>query len=230
MGEKTMVKAKENVLGIEVPQMERKMIKVPIVGTSSLIVHMFGDKVGKGLLDKHMGKANKGREKKDPIADFVQSLYFMNGASRDDLVDKLHSDNVQIGDDVKKYFKDIPLGFPASGFKKAAVSACRNVEGIPMTLARGAFFVKEDAGGMAEIKYQRLIIRQDIVRLNGKTPDVRFRGEFQGWSADLMVECNPRALSPEQVCNLIDSSGFAVGVGEWRPEKAGSNGMFMLKR
>lgn len=225
-----MVKAEKNVLGIEIPKMERQMIKIPIEGTSSLIVHVFGDKVTKGILGKHMGKANKGKEKKDPIADFVQALYFMNGASREDLIDKLHADDIQIGDDTAKYFKKIPLGFPASGFKKAAVSACRNVDGIPMTLAKGAFFVKEDAAGMVEIKYDKLILRMDVVRLNGKTPDIRFRGEFKNWSADLMVECNPRALSPEQVCNLIDTSGFAVGVGEWRPEKSGSNGMFQLRR
>ena len=224
-------KVKDNVLGIEVPEMERKIIKVPVVGTSPMIVHMFSDKVKGEILDKQKGKANKGKAAKDPIADFVQSLYFMNGASREGLIDKLHSDDVQVGDDVKKYFKDIPLGFPASGFKKAAVSACRNVDGIPMTLAKGAFFVKEDAGGMVEIKYDKIIIRQDTVRLaRGGVVDLRFRGELRDWSADLMVECNPRALTPEQVCNLIDTSGFAVGVAEWRPEKGGSNGMFMLRR
>ena len=99
-----------------------------------------------------------------------------------------------------------------------------------MTLAKGAFFIKEDTAGMVEIKYDQLIFRMDVVRLNGKTPDIRFRGEFRNWSTNLLVECNPRALSPEQVCNLIDTSGFAVGVGEWRPEKLGSNGMFQLKR
>ncbi len=66
-----------------------------------MIVHMFSDKVKGEILDKQKGKANKGKAAKDPIADFVQSLYFMNGASREGLIDKLHSDDVQVGDDVK---------------------------------------------------------------------------------------------------------------------------------
>ena len=37
-------------------------------------------------------------------------------------------------------------------------------------------------------------------------------------------------LSPEQMLNLFETAGFAVGVGEWRPERDGRNGLFHVAR
>ena len=67
--------------------------------------------------------------------------------------------------------------------------------------------------------------REDMVRIQ-MTTDIRYRGEFREWSVDLDVQYNAAAVSPEQVVNLFNVAGFAVGVGEWRPEKNGSFGMF----
>jgi hypothetical protein len=33
----------------------------------------------------------------------------------------------------------------------------------------------------------------------------------------------------EQIVNLFNIGGFACGVGEWRPGKDGSNGMFHVE-
>ena len=219
-------------LKISIPEMKRMTFPVEVQGTSQLIVHQFSDKGRKQILDKQLGKANKGREKKNPISDFVHALYLMNGFQPEEMVEKLEKANVQPGMDVAKHFKGIKLGFPAAGFKNAAVAACRNVDGIPMTIARGAFFVLEEWNGMVEIEYDQLIIREDVVRLQGrgKPADIRFRPGFNDWTAKLKVICNPLALSPEQICNLIDISGFSVGVGDWRPSCNGSYGMFQLKR
>jgi hypothetical protein len=35
-------------------------------------------------------------------------------------------------------------------------------------------------------------------------------------------------MSAEQVLNLFNTAGFACGVGEWRPERDGSNGRFRV--
>jgi len=67
-----------------------------------------------------------------------------------------------------------------------------------------------------------------MVRLNGKTADIRHRGEFKEWSADLEVQYNEDWISAEQIANLISLAGFSVGVGEWRPEKNGQYGTFEI--
>jgi hypothetical protein len=112
-------------------------------------------------------------------------------------------------------------GFPAVAFKSAAVDACRYLD-FKMTEARGAFHVE---GKLVEI-FGTPTPREDMVKLGGLTADIRFRGEFLEWHATLNVRYNRAAMSAEQIVHLFNVGGFGVGVGEWRPEKNGSNGMF----
>jgi hypothetical protein len=113
-------------------------------------------------------------------------------------------------------------GFPAIAFKAAAISACRFVDGIKMTEVRGAFHIN---GEMIRINGEPTP-REDMVRIALGTADIRYRGQFEEWSADIPVRFNAAALSAEQIVNLFNVAGFGVGVGEWRPEKNGSYGLF----
>ena len=72
-------------------------------------------------------------------------------------------------------------------------------------------------------------MREDVVRLNGKTADLRYRGEFYPWSTVLRVKINAQVIAPETVFALITQAGFSVGVGEWRPERNGQYGCFEVK-
>jgi hypothetical protein len=116
-------------------------------------------------------------------------------------------------------------GFPASGIKKAAVNACRFLD-MKMTEARGAFFVMGDILPIAGEHR----IREDIVRLQGKTADIRYRAEFPEWQITFDVHYNPRIISIEGIANLVETAGFHVGIGDWRPENNGTHGMFHVKR
>lgn len=113
-------------------------------------------------------------------------------------------------------------GFPSVAFKSAAVSACRFADGVKMTVAKGAFHLK---GDMVRIEGTPTP-REDMVRIAMGTADIRYRGEFREWSADLAIRFNASVLSAEQITNLFNMAGFGVGVGEWRPERSGSFGMF----
>lgn len=113
-------------------------------------------------------------------------------------------------------------GFPTVAFKAAAVSAARFSDGLKMTNLRGAFHIP---GELIKIEGEPRM-REDMVRINMGTADIRFRGEFPQWQVDFVARLNTSALSPEQLVNLFNLAGFGVGVGEWRPEKDGSFGMF----
>jgi hypothetical protein len=117
-------------------------------------------------------------------------------------------------------------GFPSVAFKSAAVSACRYADGVKMTEARGAFHI---IGEMVPI-HGNPNPREDMVRVGMGTADIRYRGEFKEWSVDLPIRYNTKALSAEQIVNLFNTAGFGVGVGEWRPEKDGSYGMFHVAK
>ncbi len=113
-------------------------------------------------------------------------------------------------------------GFPVVAFKAAAVDACSYVDGITKVSARGAFHV---IGELAKIEGEPRM-REDMVRIGMGTADIRYRGEFPTWRTTLAVRYNTAVLSVEQIINLFNIAGFAVGVGEWRPQKDGSYGMY----
>jgi hypothetical protein len=116
--------------------------------------------------------------------------------------------------------------FPSVAFKNAAVEACTSLgKSITKVAARQCFHV---CGEFAEI-HGHPRMREDMVRLNGQTADIRFRGGFPEWSITLLVRYNARVLTAEQVVNVFNVAGFGVGVGEWRSEKDGSFGLFHVQ-
>jgi len=205
-----MATRKDDV-GIELPPLDIRLMEVTVIGDSPLIVHAWSEKAKREMLDKQMKKAKQAKEAKDPRADFEASLY-------------------RLGDG---------FGFPSIGFKAAAVTACTSVAGITKIAARQAFHILgEDIdvngafeGTKARVNLVRIeggspSMREDMVRVGMGTADLRYRGEFADWHAKLLVRFNANVLSEAQILNIINVAGFAVGVGEWRPEKDGMNGMF----
>lgn len=113
-------------------------------------------------------------------------------------------------------------GFPTLAFKSAAVDACSYVQGLTKVQARGSFHV---IGDLVKIEGTPRM-REDMVRIAMGTSDIRHRGEFPQWRCTLDIRFNASAISLEQIVNLFNVGGFAVGVGEHRPQKDGSWGMF----
>lgn len=116
-------------------------------------------------------------------------------------------------------------GFPTIAFKAAAVNAARQVEGLTMTFLRGAFHTVGELVEIQGIPH----MREDMVRVGMGTADIRFRPEWVNWFVNLIVRLNTRSLTLEQLIHLFNQAGFSVGVGEWRPEKDGRNGMFHVE-
>lgn len=192
---------------IELPRLNIKLLQVMLIGDAPLICHAWSEKAKRQMLDKQMKKAKQAKEAKSPEADFMESLYWLTEKPAEPSFDTP---------------ADARFGFPAVGFKAAAVSACRFVDGVKMTEMRGAFHIM---GDMVEI-IGRPTPREDMVRVGMGTADIRYRGEFREWSAAINIRYNTNALSAEQIVNLFNVAGFGVGVGEWRPERDGSFGLF----
>lgn len=116
-------------------------------------------------------------------------------------------------------------GFPAVAFKAAAVDACSHISGVTKVSARGAFHI---VGDMVKIEGEPTP-REDMVRLSMGVADIRYRGEFKAWAVELVIRHNASVISAEQIVNMFNTAGFAVGVGEWRPQRDGSFGMFHVE-
>ena len=113
----------------------------------------------------------------------------------------------------------------------AISSAYRCKMSKDMVSLQGAFFIA-GAGQeqLAEVKYNTPPhIREDMVRVMGRA-DIRFRGQFDNWYMDLEISYNKvSAYSLNDIISLIDLGGYNCGIGEWRPEKSGQNGMFHVE-
>lgn len=206
-----MATAKKENVGIELPALNIQVMDVTLIGDSPLIVHAWSFKAKKEMLDKQTKAAKGAREAKDPRADYEASMYKLS---------------------------DGGFGFPSVAFKAAAVTAGTSVAGLTKIAARQAFAViGEDVdvkgafeGSVSRVNLARIIgapqMREDMVRVGMGTADLRYRAEFPTWHTVITVKYNANVLSEAQILNLLNTAGFAVGVGEWRPEKDGQYGCF----
>jgi hypothetical protein len=192
--------ARKNV-DATIAEMSIRQARITLVGDSPLIVHAWSAKAKKEILDKQMKKAKSAKEAKDPQALFNEALYRMPGQT------------------------DV-YGFPSVAFKASAVDACSMVSDMTKVNARGAFHI---IGDMVELKYGKLSQREDMVRIGMGTADIRIRPEFSGWSVELNIRYNSGVISLDQLATLFNTAGFSIGVGEWRPQRDGSNGMFHVE-
>lgn len=116
-------------------------------------------------------------------------------------------------------------GFPATAFKKAAVEGCTTLGSITKIYARQSHHV---VGDMVQL-HGKPEMCTHMVRVQGKDSVPRYRALFPKWKVELEILYNENAISPEQLVHLYNHAGFAVGVGDWRPEKGGSFGMFKIR-
>ena len=196
---RSRVSSSEEQLVVTLKPLNIQRLKIALVGDSALICNRWSEKAKKMILDKQMKRAKSAREAKNPKEQYRESLYKMP--------------------DGKGY------GFPAIGFKNAAVSACSHIDGITKVLSRGAFHV---IGELVKIDGTPRM-REDMVKIGMGIADIRYRGEFLKWSCVIEVRYNSNVLSAEQIVNLFNTAGFAIGIGEWRPERDGSYGMFHVE-
>ena len=204
------------------PPIDIKEAKITLTGTSPLITHPFGEKVRAQILAKQSQQPSEGRAPKDPDEEIRLNFYVVPGRESGRLVlSKWPLREVEAEQGM--------FGFPASGFKGAAVSACRYLKGsgLTMNFVRGAFHV---LGDILPLRWEKIRKRDDAVRLQRTgSADVRYRPEFVGWEIDLPIAFNSRGIGLAQIVNLYQHAGFSVGVGDWRPEKDGVFGMWRVK-
>jgi len=116
---------------------------------------------------------------------------------------------------------------PGSAFKSALKTAAIAVEGLDGTTVKRHVRILEE---MCKLEYDEVVRREDAVRQGGKTraPDIRHRPEFLGWSTKITVQFDMEVMPKQAVLNLLARAGFTVGVGDWRPDKGGDHGTFMI--
>lgn len=213
---------------VEIKPIEMNTVEVTLIGDTPLIMHAWSEKAKRMMLEAQQGKAKgKKKEVKNPVDDFIQSMYWLDGmpntAGKDeDDCEELFTQAIQNG---------ARFGFPVTAFKQAAISAAYRMGWTKDKMSlRGVFFIESDFGDMAEIVSDTPEMREDMVKIGMGTADIRYRGEFKNWRTTFRIKYNVNGqYSLENILNILNAGGMVCGVGEWRPERDGQFGMFHVK-
>jgi hypothetical protein len=190
---------------VQIDKIAAETIRVPILGTSPLIVHRFSEKAKRQMLDAMQGRKSP-KEPKNPEAEYDAAFY---------------------------KFQDGGYGLPVTAFKQATVGGARfyGRNQVTMTGLKAFIFFKGEPGvdglGLARIDGEPKM-REDVVRVGRGGTDLRYRPEFPDWATSLDVTFVTSALTRESVLSLIDAGGMGIGVGEWRPERDGDFGTYRI--
>lgn len=194
-----------------------KRFSMWVVGDTPLITHAWSEKAKREMLQKQVKATKPGKEARDPEQDFVNSLYEMG--------------------------KD-QFGFPVTGLKNCILAAAHKDKGIPRTAVMAALYLDAEmvrvrpalAGAVCDMPLVRIHgsdpeMREDMVRIGGgmnKVANLAYRAQFTVWAMHVTGRLNSTVITDEALAFLVNESGVACGIGEWRNEKKGVFGAFHL--
>ena len=193
-----------------------------IVGLSPLIVHAWSHKSKREMLTKQVKAVRgTGKEKRNPDQDFVDSLYPMP------------TKNGKTG-----------YGFPATGMKKAILSAAHKDKGLARSIVLSSLWLNAQwvsvktafEGAICDLPLVRIYgsepqMREDMVKIGAglsKVANLAYRAQFTVWAIRLTGRFNEANMTDAALAFLVRDSGLANGIGEWRNEKSGMFGSFKL--
>ena len=232
---------------IKIEPLKKKIVKLRIIGDSPLITHNWDVKAQRAILESEMGIKKVEKLKKNPYEDFASSLYWL-----DKMPEKITKETLDeaIGNNAR-------FGFPLTGIKQASISSAFRLKwSKDKASLRGIFFIEPEMNGyysgdlevsedeksihiipnvfhpepMVEIHYERLTMRRDMVRVGMGSADIRYRGQFDNWYADLTISFNENGqYNLDQIMTMINAGGYTCGLGEWRPEKDGQYGQYHIE-
>lgn len=186
---------------IKLKPLNIREIKFSIKGTSPLIQHAWSQKALRSLRMTAQERRKQPKVARDPDLEAAGAMYTIDGKP----------------------------AFPLLALKASMINAAHKDLGIEKTLVKKSFFIPADnPDRLIEMECSEPIIREDIVRVGMSQTDIRYRPEFQEWKVNVVAHYDADNLNDGDIVNLVNRAGFGVGVGEWRPEKGGEFGRFVI--
>ena len=224
-------KEQETIIRINRPQITKA--NVTIVGETPLIVHAWGEKAKKEMLDAQQKKKvdKKAKEIRDPFAEFMDALYWITPKPEEKTPEAFE----------KAVAEGAKFGFPITAIKQAALSACYRAGIIPNQMGMKCTFYLNAQEGLNPGTGSELavidtdeppVLREDMVKIGGmtKVADLRYRPAFTNWKIRLTISLiEVGTFNMESIINAIDMGGFMNGIGEWRMERDGEFGRFHVE-
>lgn len=203
-------KATQSVEVVRLKALDKRRLKVTIVGTAPLCQHQWDEKAISMMREKKMGKKTKSRDAVVPEEKCKAATYFT---------------------------PDGQYAVPVGAIREAIVGAAHKDIGIEKTLVRKAIKIAWDAACVSAHGAPLLPMRcsepkvlESYVRVGQGAADLCWRPLFEDWEVDLTIEYDGELLQPNDIVNLVNRAGWHIGIGEMRPEKKlGTHGTFEVK-
>lgn len=227
-----MAKKEQDVV-IQIKRPKIAKANITLVGETPLIIHAWGEKAKKEMLDAQQKKKvdKKAKEIRDPFAEFMDALYWITPKPAESTPEAFE----------KAIMDGAKFGFPITAIKQAALSACYRAGIIPnQTGMRCVFYLNSKDGVNLGTGSELAVIdtdeppvfREDMVKIGGvtKVADLRYRPAFMNWKLHLTISLiEVGTFTMESIINAIDMGGFMNGIGEWRMERDGEFGRFHVE-
>lgn len=195
---------------ITIEALQTGILQVGLLGKTPLVYNRMSEKVKQGLLNPKAPGIARGTKaeqaaagpKHNMLEEFRLSAHCLVSSQEPSL-----------------------LAFPASGVKKAMMTAALEMPGSNKTQIGRLVWVPGEYLPVFGVPQ----LRVDVVRMANKehTPDVRTRACIRQWATIVEVQFVEPLLAHQAITNLLSAAGLIVGLGDYRQEKgAGDFGTF----
>ena len=182
--------------------------RIPIIGMSPLLVDAFQNDAQNSITEKSEGLRGKTKHVLLPDEEFEKAKHFARKG------------------------KDIFEGFPAYGFKKAALRGAKS-NGMVMKDVQGQFHVIGDDDTQQYVRiFGRSEPLKDMPKNRMGQRVIKYKALYPEWKAILTIMYDSNALSLDDMYTIFHLGGFICGVGNKRPgsEHSGRFGTFDIER
>ena len=199
---KILKQVKETALPISVPRLKLALLKIGIKGTTPLLVDKFPETTRTEILEKQMGRTKGKKQLRDLDIEFENAIH---------KIDKNK------------------LGFPAQGFKSAMIESTSFVgsRDFSKKLLKGVQIINSEGNDLIPIKFSK------ITKLTHypKGGNTKISPMLEDWECELVIQYDTNNISPQDIVNLLNYSGFYYGLGMWSPRAkcGGKYGMYEVK-
>ena len=191
---------------ISIQEIHTKRVTAHIIGKTPLIMNRFSEKARQEMLlpAPKKNRAEKATSlKHDPVAEYRGGLYMCRE-------------------------KDAPtdIHLPTNAFHKAVGQAAIDVPGQAKSVMLRLTSVVSPTVHL----YGNPALFCRMVRSGGMNavPDIRTRPIFAEWACVLDFEMVAGLVTETQVMTLLGAAGLFVGIGDWRPQKGGAYGRYVV--
>ena len=235
---------RQAVIRVKIPHIQKQVLTLVVKNEagSPLVTHRFPHgalyAMLKGKNETEDRKKDKVLPERIPDTEFRLALYVYDREERrlicgPDEIDRFKDLNLTVKG-YSNFRKRYAFVLPARMFKDALVGATKYTEGITAAYVKQVVHVFGNLGDWCEIESPRPpVMREDIVQIgpwNNKSPQLRFRPQFDSWSTTLKIRFLSNFMTDEQIGALVQYAGATMGVAEMRPEKSGlGGGMFIVE-